>query len=244
MSKCNFCNEKMGKKIFDSHLSKCILDNCANKSGYLIEFTSHSHVTNKVYKLYLIFGLECNFSDIVSILKKIWCNDTLIDSILNTYEKNKEPLILNNKDDVNNLIMKMLKSQGFADIMPKNINVMDKISKHIKTKKFAVQTSKNSEMKFQFEFSFIIDNEDENNKIYFSILKKLPGKEKNNNIELIYQNNEFNLKCDDCKKKASYVKNYYFFCDDCKNNSNLNSSDLLPVINTPFVGLKLFNNAK
>jgi hypothetical protein len=112
----------------------------------------------------------------------------------------------------------------------------DPISKFTKTRKFTVGDNKTN-LKFQFEYKYDTDNPDKDNstEVYFNIIKKLSGKEKNNDTILIYQNPPPLLKCR-CKKKAITILGYWLLCDDCKNNneSNLNYS---PIINSPHIGL-------
>lgn len=269
-NKCNFCNEKMGIKNYNSHLTECVLNHSLNKSGYLIEFTSHSQITNKIYKIYGIFGVDCKFSDIDVFLKNIWCNDNLYESSFQTYVVNKSPKVVEFIENHFNILELMEKIHEYQlssvnNSMEKiDIDMDDKISKRIRTKKFIVVSGAKKESKFQFEYTFNVNNQtknideqSENIEAYFTILKKLNGTNKNNNVELVYQNEPFiNLKCL-CKKKATCIFEYYLFCDECSKNIYLEEpipnskknkkkkitqkEKFLTITNSPLVGLKSFN---
>ena len=81
--------------------------------------------------------------------------------------------------------------------------------------------------------------------IYFRIIKKLNGKKKDNNVKLIYQNEEFKLKCKNhktCKGEAKFIHNDYLFCIECKNiilntNEDHYESKFVNIVNSPRTGL-------
>lgn len=182
--KCDFCNEKMGIKNFNSHLTECVLGCCLNKSGYLIEFTSHSPITNKIYKIFAVFGLDCKFSDIDIFLRNIWYNGNQYEASFQTYVENKMPKIIQVSDLVNLDDLEFMEKLHEYHMMSMNdsmeqihIGMEDKITKRTKTKKFIVVTGAKKESKFQFEYNFIVGDEIDNNSVYFSIVKKLNGGE-------------------------------------------------------------------
>jgi len=76
--------------------------------------------------------------------------------------------------------------------------------------------------------------------IYFRILKKLEGKDKNTNIELIYQNEPFKLKCNNYKTCKGEATNIYerdlLLCNECKNNVE-ESEYLQLIVNSPRTGV-------
>ena len=70
---CKFCNEKFGIKAMIDHLPICIPNFLNDKTGYLIEFMSKSYITNKIYRMFAIFGNKCKFSHIDKFLREQWC---------------------------------------------------------------------------------------------------------------------------------------------------------------------------
>ena len=70
---CTICQKKFGSIQIEKHKPICYMEQHMNESGYFIEFRSYSYITNKIYKLYVIFGLNCKFTHIDKFLRKIWC---------------------------------------------------------------------------------------------------------------------------------------------------------------------------
>ena len=77
--------------------------------------------------------------------------------------------------------------------------------------------------------------------IYFRIIKKLEGINKNTDIELLYRNEPFKIKCDNfkkCKGVAMYVFEQELFCDTCKNNIDKENQEyVLKISNSPRSGI-------
>ena len=148
-----------------------------------------------------------------------------------------------NNDDIKNFELDIInKFNNINKIIKKPFDFSDFISKFTRTPKFLVGDEKVN-LKFQFEYSFDFDNDDENvsTEVYFNIIKKLNGKEKNNNVKLIYQNSPPLLKCKcKCKiNKAVNVLDYYLLCLECKKINNDEDNIFLPIINSPHIGLKM-----
>lgn len=75
--------------------------------------------------------------------------------------------------------------------------------------------------------------------IYFRILKKLDGNEKNTNIELIYYNEPYKLKCKKyktCNGEATYIYDGNLLCNECKNNVE-EPEYLQMIVNSPRTGV-------
>lgn len=254
--KCNFCNNKFGIKALNNHLLECVINSHQQESGYLIEFYGKSSITGKVYILYAILGTKCIFNDINIFLRNTWFSDNLNSSI-NTYTKNKfnknitNELFLNilagnnnkfiNEDDIKNFELDYINKLNNVDMLIKKpFDFNDSISKFTRTSKFLVGDEKIN-LKFQFEYTYNFDNDDENKstEIYFNIIKKLNGKEKNNNVKLIYQNLPPQLKCECKMNKPINVLDYYLLCSECKILNNDEDNIFLPIINSPHIGLEM-----
>ncbi len=80
--------------------------------------------------------------------------------------------------------------------------------------------------------------------IYFRILKKLEGKNNNTNIELLYRNEPYKIKCKNyknCKGNANYISEGYKFCHECKNNLE-EPEYILNLSNSPRTGICGYEN--
>ena len=77
--------------------------------------------------------------------------------------------------------------------------------------------------------------------IYFRIIEKLDGINKNTDIELLYRNEPFKIKCNNykkCKGFSMYVFDENMFCNECKNNINEEKQEfILKLSNSPRTGI-------
>ena len=75
--------------------------------------------------------------------------------------------------------------------------------------------------------------------VYFKILKKFSGDNNNSNVELLYRNEPFKIKCADFKKCKGVSVCIYegdTFCLECKNNLD-ESEYILNLLNSPLTGI-------
>jgi hypothetical protein len=87
-------------------------------------------------------------------------------------------------------------------------------------------------IKFRYEFDMCSTTI-----VYFKILKKLNGYDNNNNIDIIYKNKEYNVKCK-CNEKAKKVLQQELICDKCLIEFDDDLLDLcLPIVNSPRIGI-------
>ena len=111
-----------------------------------------------------------------------------------------------------------------------SINDDELIQKEIK---FDILISK-YELAYQFTYEYDMGT---TTTIYFRIVKKLDGNDNNLNIDLVYQNEPFKLKCKfKCKKEALYTYEYDIICEECKNNVD-EPECVLHIVNSPRVGM-------
>lgn len=77
--------------------------------------------------------------------------------------------------------------------------------------------------------------------IYFRIVKKLEGTEKNTDIELLYRNEPFKVKCKNyklCKEFATCVYYEDLFCNECKHDIDEDEQEfILKLSNSPRTGI-------
>ena len=191
---CQFCNIKFGTNAFKEHIADCICNSQNNKSGYLIEFISHSGILGKEYIMYAIFGTKCKFSHIDEFLKKRWCECC---GHLSTLDK----------------IVFLENEMAMTEI---KFNIL--ISKHVNVDQF----------RYQYDMGSTTT-------IFFRIVKKLDGIETNTNIELLYHNEPYKLKCK-CKKEALYIYEGEKLCEECKEDVD-EPECALSIVNSPRVGM-------
>jgi hypothetical protein len=80
----------------------------------------------------------------------------------------------------------------------------------------------------------------ETTSIYFRIVKKLDGVDNNTDIELLYRNEPFKIKCNNyknCKEFANYIYDSDLYCNECKNNLNEDPDYILNLSNSPRTGI-------
>ena len=76
--------------------------------------------------------------------------------------------------------------------------------------------------------------------IYFRIIKKLDGTNKNTDIELLYHNEPFKIKCKNYKICKGFAMFIYkdLFCNECKNNLDEEEQTyILKLSNSPRTGI-------
>ena len=172
---CDTCNKKFGSIQILNHKSECLKNYFKMDSGYLIQFKTRNYYS-KIYIIYAIIGLECNFQDIDNFLQEIW-----------NYKYNESEFYIfkNEKHEI-------FKHELVRDYKPK------------------------TEIYFNYKIDSVFDN-------YFkcdinitcNIITKLKGKEKNTNINIVFQNDIYPIICFICQKTASHFIDTCCICDYC-----------------------------
>ena len=121
------------------------------------------------------------------------------------------------------------------------LDVFEEVNKNkTQSVKFNTLISKYENAK-QFIYSYDMGSTTD---IYFRIIKKLEGTNKNTDIELLYRNEPFKVKCHNYKKCKEYATNIYYdelYCNDCKNNIDEEEQELiLKLSNSPRTGICAF----
>ncbi len=210
---CKFCNESFGVRKMDDHLPQCILKHNIDDAGYLIEFTSHSCVTNKTYSLYAIFGANCKFSHIDKFLKQHWCNcDCGHKTTLDVY--------LDFDEEIN--VKQLQKIVGFSSLISKYDNSYEFC--------YCYDMKTTTTVYFRIIGELLNTNNDEPNTTIKLIYQNDPFILK------------CNCKCK-YKKNAILISTSdgYLLCDECSKNTDKYDKEYLsflsPITNTPRVGI-------
>jgi hypothetical protein len=124
------------------------------------------------------------------------------------------------------------------------LDVFEEVDKTYESIKFNTLISK-YEKANQFLYSYDMGSTTE---IFFRIIKKLEGKEKNTNIELLYRNEPFKVKCcyyKKCKNYATCIYFEYLFCNECIINIDEyedEQENILKITNSPRTGICAYEN--
>ena len=235
-STCKFCNTKIGIKKMPDHLPDCIFNACSDKTGYLIEFTSSSYITNKEYSMFAIFGHECKFSHIDKFLRQNWCECCSHMSTLDVFE------------EVND------------EQSHKSIKFTTPISKYSHANQFCYCYDMGSTTTIYFRIIGILYGNELNlktipnpdaeldKKIINTINQMLKNKttlklktntNTNTNIELIYRNEPFVFKCKNkCKRNATIIFDEEKYCSQCVlEEPDYEEECVLAIVNSPRVGV-------
>ena len=222
--KCKYCDIKFGIKAFSEHIGECIYEQEKNKSGYLIEFTSKSPITNKKYFIYGIFGLDCKFSDIDEFIQYNWSNndnDSFIELVKSDNNKSNKQINFNTLISTyeNKKVDKFIYNYSYTDI---NINF--KIIKKLdglehdedyeliyqnephKLKCECHECNNNGKYIIKIKMRYFEDY----NIICHECSKKIDEDEKDDEINKEYDNDEYNedknIKENEINKKNNYNK--------------------------------------